>query len=176
MGFVVYLWYYWMENVVYWSFEYLLLVLLGIGLYDFFVIYIFILVWGYFNYVNIIVDGCIMGGIIGFLVGLVVVNFWLDVSVFIGVVLFIKIVVFVVLVLFGIYVFGLFMCCIFNSFEFYIWYYVYDLLQEWCYGVNFVFILVIWDYFFGMVYLLYEGCDIKLGFLGVEEYLDSFIV
>jgi len=48
MGFAAHLRYHWMENIVYKVCEYIPLALLGIGLYDFFVIHIFTLVWGHF--------------------------------------------------------------------------------------------------------------------------------
>ena len=175
MGFAAHLRYHWMENVVYRSLEYLPLALLGIGLYDFFVIHIFTLAWGHFNHANITVDGRITGGIIGFLVGLVVVNSWLDVSVLTGAALSTKIVVLVALVLLGIFALGPFMRRIFNSPELHIWHHAHDLPQERRYGVNFALTLAIWDYLFGTAYLPHEGRDIKLGFPGVEEYPDSFI-
>jgi len=52
MGFAAHLRYHWMENVVYRTFEYIPLALLGIGLYDFFIIHIFTLAWGHFNHSN----------------------------------------------------------------------------------------------------------------------------
>ncbi len=53
MGFAAHLRYHWMETVVYRTIEYLPLALLGIGLYDFFIIHIFTLAWGHFNHSNI---------------------------------------------------------------------------------------------------------------------------
>lgn len=52
MGFAAHLRYHWMENVVYRSLEYIPLALLGIGLYDFFIIHIFTLAVGHFNHSN----------------------------------------------------------------------------------------------------------------------------
>lgn len=56
MGFAAHLRYHWMETVVYRAIEYLPLALLGIGLYDFFIIHIFTLAWGHFNHSNIKVN------------------------------------------------------------------------------------------------------------------------
>lgn len=52
MGFAAHLRYHWMENIVYRTIEYIPLALLGIGLYDFFIIHIFTLAWGHFNHSN----------------------------------------------------------------------------------------------------------------------------
>lgn len=52
MGFAAHLRYHWMENVVYRTIEYIPLALLGIGLYDFFIIHIFTLTMGHFNHSN----------------------------------------------------------------------------------------------------------------------------
>ena len=41
MGFAAHLRYHWMENIVYRTLEYIPLALLGIGLYDFFIIHIY---------------------------------------------------------------------------------------------------------------------------------------
>ncbi|NJL74049.1 MAG: sterol desaturase family protein, partial [Saprospiraceae bacterium] len=65
MGFAAHLRYHWMENVVYRTIEYLPLALLGVGLYDFFIIHIFTLVVGHYNHSNIRVSGYATGGIIG---------------------------------------------------------------------------------------------------------------
>jgi sterol desaturase/sphingolipid hydroxylase (fatty acid hydroxylase superfamily) len=53
MGFAAHLRYHWMETIVYRSIEYIPLALLGIGLYDFFIIHIFTLMVGHFNHSNI---------------------------------------------------------------------------------------------------------------------------
>jgi sterol desaturase/sphingolipid hydroxylase (fatty acid hydroxylase superfamily) len=52
MGFAAHLRYHWMENIVYRTIEYIPLALLGIGLYDFFIIHVFTLAWGHFNHSN----------------------------------------------------------------------------------------------------------------------------
>ena len=174
MGFAAHLRYHWMENVVYRSIEYLPLALLGIGHHDFFVIHIFTLAWGHFNHANISVDGRITGGIIGLLIGLVIVNSWLDVNLLAGAALGTKLAVFSALVLVGIFALGPYMRRVFNSPELHIWHHAHDLPHERRFGVNFALTLAVWDYLFGTAYLPHEGRDIRLGFPGVEDYPDSF--
>ena len=72
MGFAAHLRYHWMETIVYRTIEYLPLALLGIGLYDFFIIHIFTLAVGHYNHSNITVSGRVTGGIIGFFLGLLI--------------------------------------------------------------------------------------------------------
>lgn len=72
MGFAAHLRYHWMETIVYRTIEYIPLALLGIGLYDFFIIHIFTLAVGHYNHSNITVSGRVTGGILGSLIGLVV--------------------------------------------------------------------------------------------------------
>jgi len=72
MGFAAHLRYHWMETVVYRTVEYLPLALLGIGLYDFFIIHLFALAWGHYNHANLRVSKHVTGGIVGGLLGLVV--------------------------------------------------------------------------------------------------------
>lgn len=52
MGFAAHLRYHWMENIVYRSIEYIPLALIGIGLYDFFIVHIIALSIGHFNHSN----------------------------------------------------------------------------------------------------------------------------
>ncbi|NOZ45396.1 MAG: sterol desaturase family protein [Chlorobi bacterium] len=52
MGFAAHLRYHWMENIVYRTIEYIPLALLGVGLYDFFVVHIIALSIGHFNHSN----------------------------------------------------------------------------------------------------------------------------
>ncbi len=52
MGFAAHLRYHWMENVAYRSLEYLPLAMIGFGIDDFFVVYIFTLAVGHFNHSN----------------------------------------------------------------------------------------------------------------------------
>ncbi|MEL6656144.1 MAG: sterol desaturase family protein [Bacteroidota bacterium] len=175
MGFAAHLRYHWMENVVYRSIEYLPLALLGIGLHDFFVIHIFTLAWGHFNHANITVDGRITGGIIGLLIGLVVVNSWLDVNLLTNAAIGTKIAVFSALIFLGTFALGPYMRRIFNSPELHIWHHAHDLPHERRHGVNFALTLAVWDYLFGTAYLPHEGRDIRLGFPGVEHYPSNFL-
>ncbi|MFK7933972.1 MAG: sterol desaturase family protein, partial [Saprospiraceae bacterium] len=84
MGFAAHLRYHWMENIVYRTLEYIPLALLGIGLYDFFIIHIFTLAWGHYNHSNISISGYITGGILGILIGIVFANSLWDIQVFAG--------------------------------------------------------------------------------------------
>lgn len=52
MGFAAHLRYHWMENVVYKVLEYIPLAMIGFGIDDFFVVYIFTLAVGHFNHSN----------------------------------------------------------------------------------------------------------------------------
>lgn len=53
MGFAAHLRYHWMETVVYRGLEYLPLAMVGFGLSDFFVVYIFTLIIGHLNHANV---------------------------------------------------------------------------------------------------------------------------
>ena len=53
MGFAAHLRYHWMENIVYRLFESLVLSLIGFGVRDFFIVYLFTLAVGHFNHSNI---------------------------------------------------------------------------------------------------------------------------
>jgi sterol desaturase/sphingolipid hydroxylase (fatty acid hydroxylase superfamily) len=52
MGFAAHLRYHWMETIVYKSLQYIPLAILGIGLYDFFIIHIISVIVGHFNHAN----------------------------------------------------------------------------------------------------------------------------
>ncbi len=168
MGFAGHLRYHWMENVVYRSLEYIPLALMGIGLYDFFVIHIFSLAIGHYNHSNLSVRGQVTGGVLGFLIGLLVISEMETLSILqsMGVVMAITALCSVVL--------GPFMKYLFNSPEMHIWHHAHDLPSERRYGVNFALSLSIWDYLFKTNYIPYNGRDIKLGFPGVEEFPQSF--
>lgn len=174
MGFAAHLRYHWMENVVYRSLEYLPLALLGIGLYDFFVIHIFTLAWGHYNHSNISVSGKITGGIIGTLIAVIFVNGLLDVNVLVGASLVTKGIAFVGIVLAGIFLLGPVMKKIFNSPEMHIWHHAYDLPEGKRYGINFGITLALWDYIFGTAAIPHNGRDIKLGFPDVENFPHTF--
>lgn len=174
MGFAAHLRYHWMENIVYKVCEYIPLALLGIGLYDFFVIHIFTLVWGHFNHSNITVSGKVTGGILGGVIGLVIGNSLLDIHLFenlsIGGVTLVSLGGIAI----GYFILGPFMKKIFNSPEMHIWHHSYELPEERRYGINFGLTLAMWDYIFGTAYIPHEGRDIKLGFPGIEEFPDKF--
>lgn len=174
MGFAAHLRYHWMENVIYRSLEYVPLALLGIGLYDFFIIHIFTLAWGHYNHANISVSGYVTGGIIGLLVGLVVANGLLDIQLFVGADLITKILVVAATTALGSLLLGKAMKYLFNSPEMHIWHHAYDLPEEHHYGVNFGLTLAIWDYIFGTAYIPHNGQDIRLGFPGVEQFPEGF--
>ena len=174
MGFAAHLRYHWMENIVYKVCEYIPLALLGIGLYDFFVIHIFTLVWGHFNHSNITVSGKMTGGILGGVLGLVIGNSLLGIQIFDNLSYGEISLVTLVGVGIGYFFLGPFMKKIFNSPEMHIWHHSYELPEERRYGINFGLTLAIWDYIFGTAYIPHEGRDIKLGFPGVEEFPDKF--
>lgn len=53
MGFAAHLRYHWMENVVYNALQYIPLAMIGFGVDDFFIVYVFTLAVGHFNHSNI---------------------------------------------------------------------------------------------------------------------------
>ena len=175
MGFAAHLRYHWMENVVYRTLEYIPLALLGIGLYDFFIIHIFTLAWGHYNHSNISVSGRVSGGILGGLFGMIIsqnlIGFnllaepsW--VTAFIGLTIGVAI---------GAFVFGPVMKYIFNHPEMHIWHHSHHLPDDKKYGVNFGLTLALWDFLFGTDHIPHEGRDIALGFPGVESFPEDFI-
>lgn len=175
MGFAAHLRYHWMETLVYRSIEYLPLALLGIGLYDFFIIHIFTLAIGHYNHSNISISGKVTGGIVGGLLGVIIALGVFDVHILpadashlmIALTLIASIAV-------GSIVLGPFMKVLFNHPEMHIWHHAHDLPEERRSGVNFGLSLAIWDFIFGTAYIPHDGRDIKLGFPGVEQFPDSF--
>lgn len=174
MGFAAHLRYHWMENIVYRTLEYIPLALLGIGLYDFFIIHIFTLAWGHYNHSNISVSGYLTGGILGGLLGVIISQGLLDVNLVqtpslmgsLGIVLGTSLV--------GSLLLGKLMKYLFNSPEMHIWHHAYELPKERHFGVNFGITLAIWDYIFKTAYIPHNGQDIKLGFPGVESFPHGF--
>lgn len=175
MGFAAQLRYHWMENIVYRSLEYIPLALLGIGLYDFFIIHIFALAWGHYNHANISVSGRVTGAIVGGLIGIILANSLLDVHLFDGISVLGKWGVFAGSVVVGGLLLGPVMKKMFNSPEMHIWHHAHDLPEEKRYGVNFGLTLAIWDYLFKTDYIPSDGKDIKLGFPGVEKFPKGFV-
>ncbi|MBP6238108.1 MAG: sterol desaturase family protein [Saprospiraceae bacterium] len=175
MGFAAHLRYHWMETVVYRSIEYIPLALLGIGLYDFFVIHIFTLAIGHYNHSNFHISGRVTGGIVGFLVGLAMIAGIAEIRLFEDTDWTIKSLGLLASVGFGWFILGPFMKKIFNSPEMHIWHHVHDLPEGRKYGINFGISLAIWDYIFGTAAIPHDGRDIKLGFPGDEKFPHTFI-
>lgn len=175
MGFAAHLRYHWMENVVYRSIEYLPLALLGIGLYDFFIIHIFTLAVGHYNHSNITISGYVTGGVLGGLTGIIVAKGLLDVNLFSLTSTFQELLVIMGCIGVGTIVLGPFMKKIFNHPEMHIWHHAYEMPASHKYGINFGLSLAIWDFIFGTAYIPYDGRDIKLGFPGVEEFPKGFV-
>ncbi len=175
MGFAAQLRYHWMENVVYRSLEYIPLALLGIGLYDFFIIHIFSLAWGHYNHSNISISPKITSGILGGLIGIILANNLLDVHIFNTISFIGKIGVVLGTSSLAILLLSPIMKMMFNSPEMHIWHHSYHLPEERRYGVNFGLTLAIWDYLFGTAYIPHNGRDIKLGFPDVEDFPKDFI-
>jgi sterol desaturase/sphingolipid hydroxylase (fatty acid hydroxylase superfamily) len=174
MGFAAHLRYHWMENIVYRTLEYIPLALLGIGLYDFFIIHIFTLAWGHYNHSNISISGRLTGGILGGLIGLVVANGLLDINLVTDATILTKIAIIAGAAGAGALVLGGVMKYLFNSPEMHLWHHSYELPKERRYGVNFGLTLALWDYIFGTAYIPHNEGDIRLGFPGVEEFPDGF--
>ena len=175
MGFAAHLRYHWMETIVYRTLEYIPLALLGIGLYDFFIIHIFTLSWGHYNHANISVKGWITGGILGLLIGIVMSQSLLDITILEGASAQNKILVILLCTIVGSMILGPFMKKIFNSPEMHIWHHTYDLPKDRYYGVNFGITLAIWDYIFNTAYVPKSGKENKLGFPGIEDYPKDFL-
>ncbi len=175
MGFAAHLRYHWMETIVYRTIEYLPLALLGIGLYDFFVIHIFTLAVGHYNHSNISINSRVTGGILGGLIGLPVALNLFDLNLLApSASLSTQLLTIGACVGAGVIVLSPIMKKLFNSPEMHIWHHAYNIPEERRYGVNFGLSLVIWDYLFGTAYIPENGRDIRLGFPGVEEFPDTF--
>ncbi|MBK7698047.1 MAG: sterol desaturase family protein [Saprospiraceae bacterium] len=174
MGFAAHLRYHWMETIVYRSIEYIPLALLGIGLYDFFIIHIFTLSIGHYNHSNITVSGKVSGGVLGFLVGMMMVFGVADITFLEDASWLTKIAVWAGTTLIGAFVLGPFMKKLFNSPEMHIWHHAYELPENRKYGINFGISLAIWDYIFGTAEIPHDGRDIRLGFPGDENFPHDF--
>ena len=175
MGFAAHLRYHWMENVVYRTLEYIPLALLGIGLYDFFIIHIFTLAIGHYNHSNISVSKYLTGAILGGLIGILFANSLVDINVFGELNLISKAVFILVFSLAGTFVLGHFMKIIFNHPEMHIWHHSYELPKDRRYGINFGLSLALWDYLWGTAYIPHSGRDIRLGFPGLESFPKDFV-
>ena len=175
MGFAAHLRYHWMETVVYRSIEYIPLALLGIGLYDFFIIHIFTLAIGHYNHSNITVPGRITGGILGGLIGLIIAIGVFDVNLLTEPSLLTQLLTVAGAALMGAILLGPVMKKLFNSPEMHIWHHAYELPDNHPHGVNFGISLAIWDYLFGTAHVPHNGRDIPLGFPGLEEFPQDFV-
>jgi sterol desaturase/sphingolipid hydroxylase (fatty acid hydroxylase superfamily) len=174
MGFAAHLRYHWMENVVYRAIEYIPLALLGIGLYDFFIIHIFTLTVGHYNHSNISINGKWTGLIITLFIALLIVNNSIGFTYMIDKSMITKLVFLLTAMALGYFIIGRFMKYIFNSPEMHIWHHAVDLPSGFQYGINFGLTLALWDYIFGTAAIPYNGRDIKLGFPSVEEFPKGF--
>lgn len=175
MGFAAHLRYHWMENVVYRTLEYIPLALLGIGLYDFFVIHIFTLAWGHYNHSNVAVSGKLTGGILGTLIGLIIAFNLLEINLIQNATNIQQLLIIATCTTVGIFILGLFMKQLFNSPEMHIWHHSYEVPQHLPTGMNFGLTLAIWDYVFKTAYIPHNGKKIKLGFPGVEKFPADFV-
>jgi sterol desaturase/sphingolipid hydroxylase (fatty acid hydroxylase superfamily) len=175
MGFAAHLRYHWMENVVYRTLEYIPLALLGIGLYDFFIIHIFTLAVGHYNHSNISVSGKTTGAVFGGLLGIVLATNAFGVQVFQNPAIIQQLLLFSGSLLFGILALGPLMKYIFNSPEMHIWHHAYEMPKDHPNGINFGLSLAIWDYIFRTAHIPHNGKDIRLGFPGIEEFPQNFI-
>ncbi len=175
MGFAAHLRYHWMETIVYRTIEYLPLALLGIGLYDFFVIHIFTLAIGHYNHSNITVSGRVTGGILGGLIGIAIAIEAFDIHLLAGADSMTRILAVLGGVVLGYMVLAPIMKKVFNHPEMHIWHHAYDLPEDKRFGVNFGISLALWDYLFGTVYMPHSGRDIRLGFPGIESFPQTFV-
>ena len=175
MGFAAHLRFHWMEKVVYGTLEYIPLALLGVGLYDFFIIHIFALAWGHYNHSNISIDHRITGGILGLLIGVLFTQSLWDITLFEGANIYVQLSAILGFVLFFAFVIGPVMKYLFNSPEMHIWHHSYDLPEERRTGVNFGLTLAVWDYIFGTAHIPHNGRDIRLGFPGIETFPEDFV-
>ena len=174
MGFAAHLRYHWMETLVYRSIEYIPLALLGIGLYDFFIIHIFTLSIGHYNHSNFHISGKIAGGVFGLFIGCIMALGFADIHLLSETTLSIKLIFILLTSVIGYFIIGPFMKKIFNSPEMHIWHHSYELPKGKDYGINFGISLAIWDYLFGTAAIPHDGRDIKLGFPGIEHFPQNF--
>lgn len=174
MGFAAHLRFHWMETVVYRVIEYIPLALMGIGLYDFFVIHIFALVIGHYNHSNITVSGYVTAGVLGLLLGLVFAQGYFDVALFGGLSVAAKLAVVFGMAAAVSIVLGPLMKYLFNSPEMHIWHHAYALPADRRYGMNFGLSLSVWDWLFGTACIPSDGRNIRLGFPGVRRFPATF--
>ena len=175
MGFAAHLRYHWMENVVYRSIEYLPLALLGIGLYDFFIMHIFALTIGHYNHSNVSINKRYTGAALGLFIGLLIVTNSIDITLALDLPILYKILVVFLSTTLGYFVLGPIMKYIFNSPEMHIWHHAATMPKDKPYGINFGISLALWDYIFGTAIIPHDGRDIVLGFEQLNEFPQSFV-
>lgn len=174
MGFAAHLRYHWMETIVYRSIEYMPLALLGIGLYDFFIIHIATLAIGHYNHSNITVKPRTSGAILGAFIGFLMYFGFADITVMEGMSTVVKLLIWAGVIGVGYFIVGPYMKIIFNSPEMHIWHHSYDLPEDHQDGINFGISLAIWDYLFGSAVIPHTGRDIRLGFPDIEKFPKHF--
>ena len=174
MGFAAHLRYHWMETLVYRTIEYLPLALLGIGLYDFFIIHIFTLAVGHYNHSNITVNGRVTAGILGGLIGVVIATSSFDIHLFEQPEISTQLILIAVFIAAFSFILGPFMKLIFNSPEMHIWHHSYELPEDRKTGINFGLTLAIWDFIFKTAYIPHDGQNIRLGFPNIESFPKKF--
>ena len=168
MGFAAHLRYHWMETIIYRTIEYLPLALLGIGLYDFFIIHLFSLAIGHHNHANVKAKGFYKAGVLGLLVCL----FIIDQT---GMALINSVAWIVGMPIVFALGLGPWINYIFNSPEMHIWHHVRALPEGRKKGINFGISLAIWDYIFGTAEIPSDGRDIELGFPGEEDFPETLV-
>lgn len=174
MGFAAHLRFHWMETVIYRSLEYLPLALLGIGLYDFFVIHLFTLAWGHYNHANLRLPFWLTGGIVGGLLGLVIGSGSFEVSLVTAPDFFTAVAGAGIGFGAGALVLRPLMPYLFNSPEMHLWHHVRELPEGHAHGINYGLTLAVWDYLFGTDYIPHNEGDIALGFPGMETFPEGF--
>jgi len=165
-----------METIVYRTIEYLPLALLGVGLYDFFVIHLFTLAVGHYNHSNISISGRISGAILGAGLAIAIAIGAFDIHI-VSADTSIPVIAGIILagVITGYLLLGPIMKTLFNHPEMHIWHHAHDLPEDRRTGVNFGLSLAIWDFIFGTAYMPHDGRDIRLGFPGIQKFPDNFI-
>ena len=174
MGFAAHLRFHWMETIVYRTIEYIPLALMGIGLYDFFIIHIFTLAVGHYNHSNISVSGWVTGGVVGVLVGITIAVGGFDIKLLTNPSTSIQIIMVIACSALGSLILGPVMKYLFNSPEMHIWHHAHDLPEDRRFGVNFGLTLAVWDYLFKTAYIPFSGRDIRLGFPGIKKFPTTF--
>lgn len=174
MGFAAHLRFHWMETVIYRTLEYLPLALLGIGLYDFFVIHLFTLAWGHYNHANLRLSFWLTGGIVGALIGLVIGSGSFDANLLSSPGFFSAVAGAGVGFGAGALLLRPLMPYLFNSPQMHLWHHVRDLPKGHRHGINYGLTLAVWDFLFRTSYVPHNRGDISLGFPGMDSFPAGF--